>query len=225
MKYPGGKGKCFQRLINLMPQHDTYIESHLGGGAVLRAKRPARVNIGVDADAQVIDRWRREPPAQCQLVHADAASFLERHDYTGSELVYADPPYLAQTRRNPKIYRHEYTASDHERLLDVLRSLPCMVMISGYDSALYRKRLAEWRTVTFQAKTHVDTRNECVWLNFDAPSTLHDYAYLGTSFRDRQTIKRRSTRLIARFEQMNPIERSQLLQLLNERFNPQQAPA
>ncbi len=50
MSYPGGKGKCYQRLINLMPPHETYIESHLGGGAVLRNKRPAKANIGIDAD-------------------------------------------------------------------------------------------------------------------------------------------------------------------------------
>ena len=58
MRYPGGKGKCFQRLINLMPEHATYIETHLGGGAVMRHKRPAQRNIGIDVDAQVIDAWR-----------------------------------------------------------------------------------------------------------------------------------------------------------------------
>jgi site-specific DNA-adenine methylase len=58
MRYPGGKGKCYQRLINLMPVHETYIETHLGGGAVMRNKRPAARNIGIDIDQQVIDVWR-----------------------------------------------------------------------------------------------------------------------------------------------------------------------
>ncbi|MBS0352463.1 MAG: DNA adenine methylase, partial [Proteobacteria bacterium] len=49
MSYPGGKGKCYQRLINLMPPHETYIETHLGSGAVLRNKRPAKTTIGIDA--------------------------------------------------------------------------------------------------------------------------------------------------------------------------------
>ena len=31
MNYPGGKGGVYQRLINLMPPHEVYIETHLGG--------------------------------------------------------------------------------------------------------------------------------------------------------------------------------------------------
>lgn len=50
MGYPGGKGRLWQDIVALMPPHDTYIETHLGGGAVIRNKRPARVNIGVDID-------------------------------------------------------------------------------------------------------------------------------------------------------------------------------
>jgi site-specific DNA-adenine methylase len=42
IKFLGGKGKCYQRLINLMPPHQTYIESHLGGGAVMRNKKLRR---------------------------------------------------------------------------------------------------------------------------------------------------------------------------------------
>lgn len=50
MGYPGGKNGAgvYQRIINLMPPHDVYIEPFLGGGAVMRLKRPARLNIGLD---------------------------------------------------------------------------------------------------------------------------------------------------------------------------------
>lgn len=222
MHYPGGKGKCFQRLINLMPPHLTYIESHLGGGAVMRNKRPAFRNIGIDTDSAVIDRWRREYPGRCELVHGDAVAFLQGYQFSGDELVYADPPYLAETRRNIRIYRHEYCFRDHVRLLEILDTLPCRVMISGYDSLLYRERLADWRLVTFAAKTHADVREECVWLNFDAPAALHDASFLGSSFREREAAKRRSSRMIDRFQRMSPIERSHVLRLLNERFGNEQ---
>ncbi|KHE92566.1 MAG: hypothetical protein SCABRO_01681, partial [Candidatus Scalindua brodae] len=46
MNYPGGKGGVFQKLINLMPPHDVYIETHLGGGAVIRNKRLPGVILG-----------------------------------------------------------------------------------------------------------------------------------------------------------------------------------
>ena len=47
MRYPGGKGKCYQHIINVLPPHPTYIETHLGGGAVLLHKKPARMSVGV----------------------------------------------------------------------------------------------------------------------------------------------------------------------------------
>ncbi|EQD49465.1 phage DNA methylase, partial [mine drainage metagenome] len=40
-------GLC-QPIIALMPPHDTYIESHLGGGAIMKRKPPALRNIGID---------------------------------------------------------------------------------------------------------------------------------------------------------------------------------
>ena len=52
--YPGGKGSSFQKLINLMPPHAVYIETHYGGGAVARNKRPASDNICIDIDPNVI---------------------------------------------------------------------------------------------------------------------------------------------------------------------------
>lgn len=218
MRYPGGKGKCYQQLISLMPPHAIYIESHLGGGAVLRNKRPARLSIGIDADAKVIERWQREQPGLCSLVHGDATEFLANYSFSGDELVYADPPYLAETRRRAKVYRHDYSTADHERLLSVLISLPCSVMLSGYDSAMYRDLLADWRCISFAAKTHVDVRQEWVWLNFDPPATLHDASHLGATYRERQTIKRRCARMVDRFGRMDPVERNQVLAMLNDQY-------
>ena len=53
--YPGGKGSVFQKIINLIPPHHTYIESHVGGGSVLDAKRPATLNIGVDLSLRALE--------------------------------------------------------------------------------------------------------------------------------------------------------------------------
>ena len=41
IRYPGGKFRCYQRLLNLIPPHQDYIETHLVGGAELRHKAPA----------------------------------------------------------------------------------------------------------------------------------------------------------------------------------------
>ena len=218
MRYPGGKGKCYQRIINLMPAHSTYIESHLGGGAVMRHKKPAKLNIGIDRDDRVIERWR-ELPSVCELVCGDATEFLRSYAFQGDELVYADPPYLRSTRRSAgKLYRHELEDADHVQLLEVLKGLPCMVMVSGYRSQIYDSLLAGWRLVSFTAKTHVDLREECVWLNFEATRRLHDGSHLGSTFRERQSVKRRHQRWIERFDRMPAAERNHLLSLIRDRY-------
>ena len=42
MNFAGGKGGTYQKNINLMPPHDVYIESYLGGGAIMRYKKKQR---------------------------------------------------------------------------------------------------------------------------------------------------------------------------------------
>jgi site-specific DNA-adenine methylase len=218
MRYPGGKGKCFQRLINLMPPHRVYIESHLGGGAVMLNKRPAERSIGIDPDDRVIRQWQAIQPAPCQLVQGRAEDYLAGYGFRGDELIYVDPPYVPETRRRRRVYRHDYSIEDHERLLEVLCALPCKVLVSGYDNALYGQRLRGWRRVSFPAKTHTDVRQECVWMNYDAAAQLHDASHLGDNFRARQSIKRRLERFVQRFESMDPAERSELLRQLHVKF-------
>ena len=67
--YPGGKAGSgvAQRIINRMPPHQVYIEPFLGGGAVLRYKRPAALNIGIDRDPEVIARWCAAAPQFCAV--------------------------------------------------------------------------------------------------------------------------------------------------------------
>ena len=57
MNFSGGKGGTYQKYINLMPPHEVYIESHLGGGAILRYKRKAKRSIGIEIDLEVIKKW------------------------------------------------------------------------------------------------------------------------------------------------------------------------
>ena len=152
MKYPGGKGKCFQHIINIFPPHTTYIETHLGGGAVLRNKRAARQSIGIDKDKQVISFWRNNYPDLAEYVHADAVEFLRSYPFKGSELIYCDPPYLSSTRKRSRVYRHDLTEADHGALLDALVQIPCLVAISGYTSTLYQSRLRGWHSISFLPK-------------------------------------------------------------------------
>ena len=58
-RYFGSKatsGLC-QAIIALMPPHDTYVETHLGGGAIMQRKPPALRNIGIDRDERALARF------------------------------------------------------------------------------------------------------------------------------------------------------------------------
>ena len=93
-----------------------------------------------------------------------------------------------------------------------------MVILSGYANPVYERVLGDWRTKTFEAKTHVDVRTETLWFNFEPPTQLHDSRYVGNNFRERQTIRRRMDRLQERITRMDAIERTAFIQWLHEAY-------
>ena len=117
-----------QPLIAMMPPHDIYIETHLGGGAIMQRKPPALRNIGIDLDARAIEGFSCDYPVE--RVHGCAHRFLAEFPFEGRELIYSDPPYLHRVRRGTQRYRHDYEEADHVALLDLLKGLPCQVMLS-----------------------------------------------------------------------------------------------
>ena len=217
MRYPGGKGRCFQQIVSMMPPHRVYLETHLGGGAVLRHKSPATISIGIDADPAVVRMWAGHGIPRLEVVLGDAVEFLRAYDFRGDELVYCDPPYLQHTRRRRRVYRHEYAEEQHRELLALLLTLPCPVMVSGYRSSLYDEILVGWTAVEFPGDSHVGPTVEVVWRNFDVPGFLHDYSFIGADFREREAIRRRRRSLSRRIEALSAEERQALFKVLAER--------
>lgn len=226
MTYPGGKGGdgTYQKLINLMPPHATYIEPFLGGGAIMRMKRPAARNIGMDLSAQVVAQWKActaktGDGAGTIVRRGDGIHFLEAYRFSGDELVYCDPPYLVTTRKRitRSLYTHEMSDLEHLRLLRCIRTIRAMVMISGYQSAMYDQALGRWNKLTVQSATRRGPATECVWYNFPTPLELHDYRYLGDNFREREHIKRLKARWVARLERMPALKRQALLAAIAQR--------
>jgi len=77
MNYPEGKGGVFHKLINLMPPHEVYIETHLVGGAIMRNKGHTRRDIGIEIDPQVIEMWDQNKHIDFELIHDDAIYYLK----------------------------------------------------------------------------------------------------------------------------------------------------
>lgn len=209
-RYFGSKatsGLC-QAIIALMPPHNTYIETHLGGGAIMKRKPPALHNIGIDIDPQPLAQFSCEYPVQ--RVNGCAHRFLAKYDYQGTELIYSDPPYLMQTRTSGRKYRFDYEEADHIELLELLKRLPCNVILSGYPSALYDDLLGEWRSLELQVMNQGGVRTEKLWFNF-TPDRVYWASYAGKNFTDRQRVKRKAANWGKRYQALPRAERLAVL--------------
>ena len=200
-------GLC-QPIIALMPPHDTYIESHLGGGAIMKRKPAALRNIGIDKDAKALADFQCE--YRIEKFNGCAHQFLSDYDYRGRELIYSDPPYLHHTRSSSRRYRFDYEVNDHIELLELLKTVPCNVILSGYPSALYEERLSGWRSLELQVMNQAGVRTEKLWFNF-VPDRVHWPRYAGKNFTDRQRIKRKAANWGRQYQAMPPAERLAVL--------------
>ena len=210
MGYFGSKatsGLC-QAIIAMMPPHDIYIESHLGGGAIMKRKPPALRNIGIDLDPQAIAGFQCSYPVE--LINGCAHGFLTDYDYQGSELIYSDPPYLMRSRSSGRRYRFDYDEQDHVELLELLKRLPCRVIVSGYPSALYDELLVGWRNVELQVMNQGGVRTEKLWFNFTL-DRVYWASYAGKNFTDRQRVKRKAANWGKRYQALPRAERLAVL--------------
>lgn len=213
--YLGSKGGSgtFQNIIAIMPPHDTYIETHLGSGVVMKRKPPAITNIGIDLDPNSLEAFECDYPVE--LINTNSHQYLKNYKFTGNELLFCDPPYLAETRTSRHKYRYEYTDANHSKLLSILKKLSCKIILSGYPSTLYDKKLNDWNTVEYQSMTRGGIRTEKLWFNYELDS-LYWSSYAGKDFTDRQRIKRKAERWKKNYERLPENEKIAILSALME---------
>lgn len=230
MQYPGGKNGAgaIQTIINQIPPHLMKIESFAGSATLTRYIRPAHVNVVIDIYTSCTEILRTAL-SDTVVISGDAISLLPgivaNSGYPAGDIfIYADPPYLKlDTDGTPvrscqrDLYDHEfYTVEQHMKLLRLLKSLGCMIMISGYWSKLYATELAGWRTVTYNSVVRSGrVAKEYLWMNYPEPIALHDYSFLGRNRTDRQRIKRKVQRWRNRISNMPTLEKQVLLQAMD----------
>lgn len=224
MGFVGAKNGAgvYQRIISMIPPHGVYIEPFAGTSAILRHKRPASRSVALDCDPGTIaalDGARSRIP-NLELIVGDGLEYLRRlpmGDVAISDVfVYADPPYVRSTRRDPDrdYYGREWTDDDHRKFLAVAVDLPCRVLISGYQSPLYSSVLdpAGWHSTSFVATTHAGPAEEWLWANYPLPpDRLHDYRYIGDDYAERWRIKKRQRSWLKMLRAMPALERRAML--------------
>lgn len=231
MSYLGSKGQAgvFQRIIGNMPPHTIYVEPFLGSGKILFTKRPAVLNVGIDADAWIVKNISRILTPELarvatKFICGDAITTLPTLALPADAVVYCDPPYLLSTRTSRHRYAHEMTDDQHEQFLTLAAGLNCRVLISGYPSKLYDHHLQNWRCCSYRTRTRGRTVTECLWCNFPEPVELHDWRFIGKNFRERLTLKRFAARFTARLDRMTDLKRNFILDLVHQRHGGRSVP-
>ncbi len=194
MSYVGSKAKAgfCQLLLGLQPPHNVYVETHLGGGVRMRRKSSGG-SIGIDKDLRALAAFTCDHPVA--LLAGCAHEFLPTFRFHRTEFVYSDPPYRRPPRRSGKrLYRYDFSEADHIARLELLKALPCSVMVSGQPSARYDRMLAGWTRIAWQVTTHARVRTAVTGFNFTL-DRVHLAAVAGQNSIDRQRIKPNADRL------------------------------
>ena len=103
-----------------------------------------------------------------QIENRPAIDIIRQYNYEGV-LIYADPPYVLDTRRHSrKQYLHEMSDEDHIELLTALNDHKGSVVVSGYDNDLYNDMLSGWRKLRTNSLTAANVMaEETIWMSFE----------------------------------------------------------
>lgn len=244
--YPGNKGNSgvWQTIINHIPPHRVFIEGCLGSGKIIRKKRPAEFNIGIEKSRKVFRVWKKHEAdfPNIIVVHGDILEYLTSmiigtsfflNNWLYSRAIgpqdvvaYFDPPYPKECRGSKDdIYEHEWTDQQHVEFLTGIKKTKFHVLISTYPNSIYTKHLHSrgkaikgWNFVDFKTRTRTRTVTERLYFNFPIPTELHDYRFVGNNYRDRERIKNKITRRalsLVKLKRKNPVEYHAVIDAIN----------
>ena len=158
------------------------IRSKMGHGFKTYQKTGFKMDIAGREGSYALNNWRRLPKdipkaaerlLSVQIENRPALDVIRKFNHD-NVLIYADPPYLLETRGG-KQYRHEMSEQDHVELLDALKQHKGFVILSGYPSDMYYRELKDWKKITRKAyNQNADQRTEVLWCNFEIPGLFYE---------------------------------------------------
>ncbi|MBR2048299.1 MAG: DNA adenine methylase [Oscillospiraceae bacterium] len=154
------------------------IRSKMGHGFKTYSKTGFKVDVWARERSYCVGGWNRLPgdlvEAACrlkdvQIENRPALDLIRKYNHE-NVLIYADPPYLLDTRGG-KQYRFEMNEQDHVDLLAALMAHKGPVILSGYPSDLYDQELRHWSRIARKSyNQNADPRTDVLWCNFEVPT-------------------------------------------------------
>lgn len=158
------------------------IRSRMGHGFKTYQKTGFKIDVYARERSYCVDCWNKMPSMLSdaalrlkgvQIENRPALDLIKKFNHD-NVLIYADPPYLINTRGG-KQYRHEMNEQDHLDLLNALVKHKGSVIISGYPSDMYDKELRGWKKIHKKSyNQNSEPREEVLWCNFVPVQTLFD---------------------------------------------------
>lgn len=226
MRYPGGKNQAgtYQKIINIIPPHDMYFELFAGSAAIAQNLCASSFRLLIDRDIDQVLSLKKCMPPGTVILCADSIEWFKNsvdlinflYDAGHGIFMYLDPPYPISSRRNQReIYKYELSDHKHLDLLISCSIAKFPIAISTYKNAIYADELSEWNCIKFYNQTRKGKALEYLYFNYDIPSKLHDYSFLGDTFRNREALKRSTNNFVSKFNAMGSLQQNLIRKLLN----------
>lgn len=153
------------------------IRSRMGHGFKTYQKTGFKIDVYARERSYCVSVWNRMPEMlsqaasrlkDVQIENRPALDLIKKFNHD-NVLIYADPPYLLNTRRG-KQYKCEMNEQDHLELLAALSDHKGFVILSGYPSEMYDHELRGWNKIERMSyNQNSDARTEVLWCNFELP--------------------------------------------------------
>lgn len=204
-------------LVNRLPKSERYFSLFFGSGGLETSVYTAEIPW-ICSEANIKNHAYAKD-TYASIIAMDYKDLLENTTLTSNDFVFADPPYLIETRRNGRLYygAQEWSDPDHLFFLEYMKACKAMVMITHPICAMYENALEGWHKEPFDYRGHQGMVNDCLWRNYDHKAMqLHNYGALGEGFVERQAIKRQRKNIVRKFEKLDPHIRWALIDALKE---------
>ncbi|MBY0485927.1 MAG: DNA adenine methylase [Flavobacteriaceae bacterium] len=214
----------YQKIINNIPAHKVYYELFAGSASILSLITVPAVEVRLNDIDSEVQKLLQQKFTNATVTNFDAIQTLKitNEDKTlmfvdkKDVFLFLDPPYLLDTRTDKELYKYEMSQSDHVQLLNEALQLNCNCMIIHPKCELYDTMLTNWNKVEIKIRYNRKTSIECLYMNYNKPTELQCYDYLGSSCWNRQQIKRKGDRLVEKFKNLPVLEKNYLLNRLNQ---------